>query len=105
MKKSIMKKVLCLSIIATMAISMTGCSTEAEKVTSKTYELECCGSATIYSNGRLSVSGCKHFKCSSSKGRWCETTKNFYEFSVIDSNEKASGQLSGDTMYISVKNR
>ena len=78
-KKRIMKSVKALllcGVIATSSIAFAGCGTTATQVTDTNkyteYTLKCCkGSiARKYDNKTLFVSGCKHFKCNTSNGKW-----------------------------------
>ena len=101
--KKILRKILCLSMIGVLTLSMTGCKTKAKKESSTTYTLNCCGKATLYSSGKLAVSGCSNFSCGTDKGRWKKPSNNYYEFSTTDKAHSAWGQLSGNTMTIEVE--
>lgn len=103
MNKRFLKKLLCVVMVVTMMMSMTGCGTKAKKVTSTKYTLTCCGTATLYSDKKCSVSGCKYFTCKKAKGRWKMPSNNYYEFWTTDKAHSAWGQRSGNTMTIEVE--
>lgn len=100
MKREFLKKTICLLMLLILALSTTGCGTKAKKNTTTTYSLECCGKATLYSNGSLEVKKCNYFVCSTSTGKWKKPANNYYEFYTTDGKHHAWGQLSGKTMSI-----
>lgn len=89
------KKIIAASLMLTACASfMTGCVVRAYS-----NKLECCGTITRYSNGKLAVSGCDYFYCTTSTGRWCKITGG-YSFWTTDDAYSATGQLNGDVMTI-----
>ena len=79
--------------------SMTGCDLETEEVTVTTYLLECCGTAKLYSDKTLVVTGCNHFYCKMSNGRWAKVTGG-YSFSNKSNGKMAIGQIYNGRMDI-----
>ncbi|AEV69703.1 hypothetical protein Clocl_3181 [Acetivibrio clariflavus DSM 19732] len=87
---------ICLFVLLALSLVMTGC-----KVKAYGNKLECCGTATRYSDGKLEVSGCSYFTCTKQTGRWNKITGGYY-FYTTDGLHSAVGQTSGDVMIIEV---
>lgn len=85
---------ICLSLC-----SMVGCGLEPEEVTCTTYQLECCGTAKLYSDKTLVVTGCSHFHCNMSNGKWSKISGG-YSFRNKSNGNMAIAQIYNGKMDI-----